>query len=191
MSKKFYQITVFILVVTLIIVGNLYRKERVNHQENYESFLTELNLNLYHAIDYSEKIQEKQPRGESLDDYLRELEDKMMRLYYLFEFGGSYLNLNIPEHFFYQSPNMIIEGFHISEEGYDVKFPPFDQDGKLNREELLILETMTDYMKKIKKGIKNSSNKVNTDLPEDEFEQLIQKHISHHFPETYFDAINK
>ncbi|KGX90201.1 hypothetical protein [Pontibacillus marinus] len=190
-TKLIYRIIVFILVVTLVIIGNMYRKERVENEENYEDFLNDLHFNLYHAIDYAETIQEKKPKGDSLDDFLHGFEGKMMRLYYLVGFSRSYVDLNVPKHFFYQSPKIILEGFYIQEEINKKRIPPFNQDGKLDKEELLILETMTGYMKQVKRGIEVSSNKVNTELPKDKLEQLIFKQVSHNYPKTYFDAINK
>lgn len=203
MTKKRLYIIVVILITALILsLAQTVYQYRQQDQQNLENFIARF----YNAVNFTDleiiNLLENEPQDENLSYQINLLENSLVRLTEMLESVSRTSNTSISYPFNYRSVHTMLKGTNISHKNKEwevnAKIPPFSEDGRLNDDEISILNVISEDINGLKQALSIeitskggfSHRTPNVELTVKEINNIIRTHLSKWPAEIYFESQN-
>lgn len=152
-TKKIRLLLEVLLILTLMITGYNLHKEKQEDQRQFSSFLNHFYFSVIHTeqqIDRVLAVEDNSHLQESFETLQYDLEKANTIL----EEGRSFVDHSIRHTRYFQEMEFVATGITAHNNGIKVfEFPPFAEDGKIDKDERVILTIIKQDLEGIKQGM--------------------------------------
>lgn len=187
--SKIIKVGLYLLIILIFIVISFQYYQEVKEEERqFKTFLNHFYFSVDKSIVRIDRLIEKQPRGDELDESIHELERKLLEADTILSNGRSFLDNEIYKTRFFLESTYFLYGFRmIGTDSFEVT--ALGEDGQLDEEELNLLRTIRKYLAKTKEEMYSSQTKQeNPNLTIDEFNEIIRRNLNKRPEEVYKES---
>lgn len=188
---KIFGGSILLLLLVLTIVYFKYGNEVKEDQLQQQSFVSILYTSLSKSIQTLDELIENQPQQEALVDVIHRLELHFHETDQVIGHGIAMVDAKLYSTSFFTEVPYFLNGIKM-EGPVNAEVPPLAEDGKLNNEEIVLLETIKGYLVNVQKEMTSEeTGHVDLNLSIETLNAIILSNLRENVYEIYEDAYER